>query len=195
MAGDNETAIAGAASGGVRTLLRLEGVALTLASVVFYSYFEGSWAMFAILLLTPDLSFLGYLGGPRVGAAAYNTAHAAIIPMLLGIVGMIFGALAIWRYWRVYKVPIAAAAAILTPVAIAGGMGRNLSYAFGPFGVSDLAGATALFWFLARNGPELPLSRVDGGFLLAAFVVAMVLLVWAARREPENVKAEIAKRK
>jgi cation:H+ antiporter len=53
-------------------------------------------------------------------------------------------------------------------------------------------GATALFWFLARNGPELPLSRVDGGFLLAAFVVAMVLLVWAARREPENVKAEFA---
>lgn len=89
MADDNETAIAGAASGGVRTLLRLEGVALTLASVVFYSYFEGSWAMFAILLLTPDLSFLGYLGGPRAGAAAYNTAHAAIIPMLLGIVCMV----------------------------------------------------------------------------------------------------------
>jgi hypothetical protein len=89
MADNGETGTAGAARGGVRTLLRLEGVALALASVVFYSYFEGSWALFAILLLAPDLSFLGYLGGPRVGAAVYNTAHAAIIPMLLGIVGMV----------------------------------------------------------------------------------------------------------
>ena len=80
---------AGAATGGVRALLRLEGAALALACTVFYSYFEGSWAMFALLLLAPDLSFLGYLGGPRVGAATYNVAHAAILPMLLGIVGMV----------------------------------------------------------------------------------------------------------
>lgn len=79
----------GAATGGVRTLLRLEGAALAVACIVFYSYFEGSWAMFAILLLAPDLSFLGYLGGPRAGAVTYNVAHAAIIPMLLGIVGMV----------------------------------------------------------------------------------------------------------
>ena len=89
MADKDETGMAGAASGGVRMLLRLEGVALALASMVFYSYFEGSWAMFAVLLLAPDLSFLGYLGGPRAGAATYNAAHAAIIPMLLGIVGMV----------------------------------------------------------------------------------------------------------
>ena len=89
MADKNQTSMAGAASGGVRTLLRLEGVALALASTVFYSYFEGSWALFAILLLAPDLGFLGYLGGPRAGAAVYNVAHAAIIPMLFGIVGMV----------------------------------------------------------------------------------------------------------
>jgi hypothetical protein len=89
MADRDETGTAGAASGGVRTLLRLEGVALALASIVFYSYFQGSWVLFAILLLAPDISFLGYLGGARAGAAAYNIAHAAIIPMLLGIVGMV----------------------------------------------------------------------------------------------------------
>lgn len=79
----------GAATGGVRTLLRLEGAALAIACMVFYSYFEGSWWMFAVLLLVPDLSFAGYLAGPRAGAAAYNAAHAAILPMLLGIVGMV----------------------------------------------------------------------------------------------------------
>lgn len=84
-----DTTAAGAATGGVRTLLRLEGAALAVACMVFYSYFEGSWWMFAILLLAPDLSFLGYLAGPRAGATSYNIAHAAILPMLLGIVGMV----------------------------------------------------------------------------------------------------------
>ena len=50
-------------------------------------------------------------------------------------------------------------------------------------------GATLLFWFLARISP---LSRVDAGFLLAACVVSLVLLVRAARRESEVVKAEFA---
>jgi len=50
-------------------------------------------------------------------------------------------------------------------------------------------GANLLFWFLARNSP---LSRVDAGFLLAAAVVALVLLVRAARRESETVKGEFA---
>ena len=32
--------------------------------------------MFALLFLLPDLSMLGYLAGPRVGAACYNGATA-----------------------------------------------------------------------------------------------------------------------
>ena len=83
------TEATGAATGGVRTLLRLEGLALAIACMVFYSYFEGSWGMFALLLVVPDLCFLGYLRGPRAGAAAYNIAHAAILPMLLGIFAMV----------------------------------------------------------------------------------------------------------
>jgi cation:H+ antiporter len=51
-----------------------------------------------------------------------------------------------------------------------------------------LAG-TALFWFLARNSP---LSRVDAGFLLTAAVVALVLLVRAARKEGDAGKVEFA---
>ena len=82
-------ATTGAATGGVRTLLLLEGAALGLAAIVFYGVFEGSWWMFAILLLAPDLSFLGYLASPRAGAAAYNTVHSSILPTLLCIAGMV----------------------------------------------------------------------------------------------------------
>ncbi len=49
-----------------------------------------------------------------------------------------------------------------------------------------LFGVTLLFWFLAR---DKVLSRVDAGVLLAAFAGALVLLIRAARREPEAGKA------
>jgi cation:H+ antiporter len=49
--------------------------------------------------------------------------------------------------------------------------------------------ATLLFWFLAA---DKLVSRVDAGVLLAAFAGAVVLLVRAARQEPEAGKAEFA---
>lgn len=52
--------------------------------------------------------------------------------------------------------------------------------------------ATALFWFLAREGRAAEFGRVQAGVLLAAGVGAVVLLVRAARAEPDDVKAEFA---
>jgi hypothetical protein len=42
-----------------------------------------SWWLFAVLFLTPDLSFLAYLAGSRLGAIGYNAVHATIGPLLL----------------------------------------------------------------------------------------------------------------
>ena len=66
----------GAVTGGARTLLRLEGLTLFIGMTVLYAVWEGSWWVYAILFLAPDLSFLGYLAGPRLGAIVYNTAHS-----------------------------------------------------------------------------------------------------------------------
>ena len=49
-------------------LLRLEGLALGLICVWLFRSFHASWWMFALLIFAPDLSMLGYLAGPRVGA-------------------------------------------------------------------------------------------------------------------------------
>ncbi len=48
----------GAATGGVRTLLRLEGLALFFGMTLLYGVWEGSWWVYAILFLAPDLSAL-----------------------------------------------------------------------------------------------------------------------------------------
>lgn len=62
---------------------RLEGLALLAVSVLAYARFGEGWLLFAVLFLIPDLSFLGYLAGPRLGAWAYNLAHSLIGPLLL----------------------------------------------------------------------------------------------------------------
>lgn len=73
-------------------LLRIEGAALLAASVALYWLNGGSWWLFALLLLMPDVSMLGYLSGPRLGAALYNTFHSYPLPVALGILGLLWSA-------------------------------------------------------------------------------------------------------
>lgn len=71
-------------------------------SVAAYAQFGAGWGWFALLFLLPDLSFLGYLAGPRVGAAAYNAAHSYAGPLALlsaGMLGTVPALLAIALVW------------------------------------------------------------------------------------------------
>ncbi|WP_256549430.1 DUF4260 family protein [Natrinema caseinilyticum] len=40
-----------------------------------------------LLALAPDLSTVGYLGGPRVGSLSYNVVHTYTLSLALGAVG------------------------------------------------------------------------------------------------------------
>jgi hypothetical protein len=71
-------------------LLRTEGIALLALSVLLYRVNGGSWLLFGALLFAPDLSMLGYLAGPKVGAAIYNAFHTYAMPAVLGALGMLF---------------------------------------------------------------------------------------------------------
>lgn len=70
-------------------LLRLEHGSLLVLALVGYQLHGGGWWLFAALFLVPDLSMAGYLGGPRIGAAAYNIAHAWIGPVALIAAGLV----------------------------------------------------------------------------------------------------------
>ena len=76
-------------------LLRVEALVLLAVAVGAYAWHDGSWWLFAILFLAPDLSFLGYLAGPRVGAATYNLAHAYVLPGVLLAIATTGAALAV----------------------------------------------------------------------------------------------------
>jgi len=83
-------------------LLRLEGFAIVAAAVVLYFHEDFGWILFVALILAPDLSFAGYAFGPKVGAIAYDAVHTEILPVALGVVGVVSdsdGALKIALIW------------------------------------------------------------------------------------------------
>jgi len=79
-------------SGSHRALLRIEGAVTLFAAVGIYVALGGAWSTFALLFLVPDLSLLGYLAGPRVGAIVYNIGHSLVGPALVGAAGMLLAA-------------------------------------------------------------------------------------------------------
>ena len=87
MNGTIATEPTGAVTGGLRTLLRLEGLALLGGMTLLYGVWGGPWWMFLVLFLAPDLSFAAYLGGPRWGAIVYNAAHSTLGPVALMVAG------------------------------------------------------------------------------------------------------------
>ena len=70
----------GAVTGGVRTVLRLEGLALYIGMTLLYYIWDGDWWVYAI-------SFAAYLSGPRFGALTYNAAHSYLAPMAIMTTG------------------------------------------------------------------------------------------------------------
>ena len=67
----------------VGRLLRLEGLALFVASILLFAEFQGTWWVYAVFFLAPDVSMLGYLVNPRMGAAIYNLVHTYAVAIAL----------------------------------------------------------------------------------------------------------------
>lgn len=70
--------MSGQTSGAVRWVLRLEGLCVFIAALLFYNKLGYSWGTFALFSLSPDIAFLGYMAGPRAGAITYNTTHSYV---------------------------------------------------------------------------------------------------------------------
>lgn len=114
-------------SGGVRVLLRFEGLAILVASVLAYAKFGAGWGTFALFFFVPDISFVGYLAGPAAGAISYNFAHSLI------------GALAVLAAGLFFSMPAAMAAGTIwgAHIGFDRALGYGLKYSAG-FGFTHL---------------------------------------------------------
>jgi hypothetical protein len=119
----------GAVTGGLRSLLRLEGLALFAGMTLLYAVWGGSWWIYGILFLAPDLSFAAYLAGPRFGAVVYNAAHSYMAPMVLMVSGIGMAS----------PLPLSIAMIWLAHIGIDRALGYGLKYSAG-FGFTHLGG-------------------------------------------------------
>jgi hypothetical protein len=97
-----------------RPWLRAEGVATFVTGLAGFLFLGLPWWAFALLLITPDVSMVGYLRGPRVGAILYNVAHDLATGVAIVGLGLAIG-----------SVPMTAAGAILVAHS---GMDRMMGY-------------------------------------------------------------------
>lgn len=99
-------------------LLKLEAALLFIATLLLYSHLHLPWLLFAVLFLAPDLFMLGYLAGPRTGAAIYNLAHTYTTPLIVLAVAL-----------SLHRTPLTAISLIWTAhIAIDRVLGYGLKY-------------------------------------------------------------------
>ena len=134
VAADHATGV-GVTEGMVRTWLRLEGLAAFGVGLVLFGSSGGDWLIFVPLILLPDVSVIGYLAGPRVGAFTYNLVHT----WAPGFVALMIG------LWLDAPVALLVAAGLIAHVGMdrALGYGLKLPSAFGDTHLGHIGRATA----------------------------------------------------
>ena len=71
----------------MKTLIRLEEGALLLAAALMSSQIGYGPLLFLAFLLVPDVSMIGYVANPRVGAWLYNLVHHRAIGVAVTLAG------------------------------------------------------------------------------------------------------------
>jgi hypothetical protein len=72
-----------------KILITLENLTILFLAVYLYYVLQGSWLIFVILFLVPDVSMIGYLLNPKIGSYIYNAVHNYTIPVFLLILAAI----------------------------------------------------------------------------------------------------------
>ena len=109
--------------GGPRLLLRTEGLAYAVLALIGYAHSGYSWWLFAALILVPDVSMLGYLINPSIGAASYNLVHTLTLPIFLLFGAALLANMLLLAVGTIWVVHIGADRAIGTGLKYATGFG------------------------------------------------------------------------
>lgn len=71
----------------MKNIIKLEELAMLGLSIYALSEWQVDWWWYLLLLFGPDISMLGYIGGNKIGAAAYNLFHHKGIAVALFAAG------------------------------------------------------------------------------------------------------------
>lgn len=68
-------------------LIKLEELGQFLFSIVLFSQLDYAWWVFPVCILLPDLSMIGYLVNPKIGAWSYNLFHHKLLAIVILVLG------------------------------------------------------------------------------------------------------------
>ena len=102
----------------MKTLLKLEEVAILILSVFLFSRLDFAWWWFPALLLLPDIGMMGYAVNPRIGAFTYNLLHHRLAASGVALYAMTYGN----EYWKL------AAIILFAHISLDRALGYGLKY-------------------------------------------------------------------
>jgi hypothetical protein len=74
----------------MKKLISLEEAAMLALSIYLFSRLSFGWWVYLALILTPDLSMIGYLVNTRIGAILYNFFHHKGVAICIYVAGLYF---------------------------------------------------------------------------------------------------------
>jgi hypothetical protein len=73
----------------MKNILKLEEAAMFVLSVYGISLFHGSWWVYLLILIAPDISLMGYIAGNKIGAICYNLFHHKGVAIAIFLTGFV----------------------------------------------------------------------------------------------------------
>lgn len=73
---------------GPSIFLHADGAVMLVSSLLVYFYLKGSWIVFILFLLVPDISLAGYLRNVKTGSIMYNLFHSYLGAAVLSLIGL-----------------------------------------------------------------------------------------------------------
>ena len=71
----------------MQTTLKIEELFMFILGIFMFNQLDFNWWWFIVLILTPDISMLGYIINTRIGALLYNVFHHKGIAILTYFIG------------------------------------------------------------------------------------------------------------
>ena len=72
----------------MKNLLKLEEIFMFALSIFLFTKLDFAWWWYPVLIFTPDLSMIGYIVSPQIGAATYNFIHHKAVGISVFVMGM-----------------------------------------------------------------------------------------------------------
>lgn len=88
----------------MNTLLKSEEGAIFLFCIFLFTKLSVAWWWFPALLLVSDISMIGYVVNPKVGAFTYNLVHHRLVALVIAVYALTSGN----EYWQLAAIILVA---------------------------------------------------------------------------------------